>query len=168
MLILFTIANKTKLPCCRIVILVFPKLRSGCCCHDWCNLSAVLIKLYWMTACALQQRGSAATAAPQTCTLTRATQTGNTRVTLSFTRGDTGRPLPCPARPAGPTVWTPAFHRRPCSRSGTAASPGRSSDTVRTPGPSPRAHAPPHTRSRVHVRDRDRGRTSCSSTRPLC
>lgn len=32
-----------------------------------------------MTACAAQQRGSAS-AAPQTCTLTPATQTGNTRV----------------------------------------------------------------------------------------
>lgn len=71
--------------------------------------------------------------------------------------------LPCPARSADPTVWTPAFRLRPCSRSDTAASPCRCAGTVRIPGPSRRAHAPPHSRSRV--RDRVRVLTWRSSKR---
>lgn len=67
--------------------------------------------------------------------------------------------LPCPARCAAPKVWTPVCRLRPCSRSDTAACPGRSAGTVRTPGPSPRVRALPHTRSRdrdhrVHARVR--------------
>lgn len=108
--------------------------------------------------------------APQTCTLTghthkqhpqRFSQSGDTSRITDRGRGSL-RPLPCPARSADPTVWTPAFRLRPCSRSDTAPSPGRSAGTVRTPGPSPRARAPPRTRSRDRDHDRDRARTSWS------
>lgn len=78
---------------------------------------------------------------------------------LDLGRGSAPR-LPCPARCAGPTAWTPACRLRLDSRSGTAASPCRCAGTARIPGPSRQARALPHSRSRVHVRVRVRALTS--------
>lgn len=82
--------------------------------------------------------------------------------TADLGRGSVSR-LPCPARCAGPTAWTPACRLRRGSRSGTAASPCRYAGTARIPGLSPRARVPPRSRSRVRVRDRVRVLTSWSS-----